>query len=279
MKKFQIALNDTLETRLLATSMLVNIAYLKYPSIKRPCKEEYDCIKYAKIFHGVVAKYEKLPDVLSDDFIDNVDIEKTKYFFDHSNYPIISIHIGDNLKNLSDEECIENAIKNIEFIKDALKNPYRDILVALENMEILSNLNTLNPYFIKRLIKATNCKFLLDTAHATIAAHLLNMNVYDYITELPLEDVVEIHFSGTAYDGDYILSHIKAREEDYELLEYVLNIANPDVITIEYGLYDTHYKRDILNTLPKVSYSQINITALNEILYMYYRVDKLRQKN
>lgn len=274
MKNFDIALNDTLETRLLLSTMLVNVKYLKYPSIQKPCEEIFSEIHHRKIFHGVIAKYDKLPDIFSNDFIFNIDVEKTKYFFKHSSYPILSMHIGDNLDNLLDDKCLENAVKNINFIRENLETD----CIALENMEFLSNLNTLNPEFITKLINKTNTMFLLDTAHATIAANLLNMDIYEYINKLPLNKLCEIHFSGTQIDGNNILSHIKAREEDYKLLEYILNINTPETITIEYGLYDKEYSSKLLNSFPKVSYSKINIEALNEILYMYYRINKLREK-
>lgn len=276
MNNFKIALNDTIETRLLVNLKFLNINYIKYPSIQRPCKEEFNKINYPKIYHGLVARYTDLPDILSDDFINNVNVEKTKYFLTHSNSTIISIHIGDNLKNFSDNECIKNAIKNIDFVKKYIQT--KESYIALENMEDLSNFNTLNPKFIKRLVNETNTKFLFDTAHATVASNLLNMNIYEYVNNLPLDKLYEIHFSGTEFIDGHVLTHIRARKEDYELLEYVLNISSPKVVTLEYGLYDKNYSIDFLNNLPKVSYSKMNIEALNEILFMYYKVNKLRKK-
>ncbi len=276
MNNFKIALNDTLESRLLVSSMLVNVEYIKYPSISKPSEEEFTEIFYRTIYHGLYSKNNKLPDILSPDFLDNLDLEKSIRILSLSNSPGISIHIGDNLKNLSDEECIKNAVKNIKYIKENLLNE-RLLFVYLENMECGSNLNTLNPEFITKLVEATNCNFLLDTAHATIAAGLLNMDVCEYISKLPMDRLYEIHFSGTAREGNTFYSHIKASEHDYKVLEYALSLNTPKIVTIEYGLYDKVYKSGFLNNMQKVSYSKINIEALNEILYMYYRVNKLRK--
>lgn len=276
MNNFVIAFNDTLESRLLVSSMITDIEFIKYPSITKPVEEDFKQIFYNTLFHGLIAKNDTLPDILSPNFKEDLDLDRTRFFLNYSQSPWISIHIGDNLKDLSDDECIINAKKNIQYIRENISND-RLHYIALENMELGSNLNTLKPDFITRLIKETGCKLLLDTAHATIAAHLLNMDVFEYVSKLPLNDLVEIHFSGTAKEKDTIYSHIRAREKDYELLEYILSKKTPYVVTLEYGLYDKVYKSGFLNNMQKVSYSKINIEALNEILYMYYRVNKLRK--
>ncbi len=276
MNDFYIALNDTLETRLLVSSMLVDVEYIKYPSITKPSIEEFKEIYYRTLYHGLYPKKDILPDILSENFRKNLNVEETKKLIKLSNSPGISIHIGDNNENLSDAECILNAKINMNFIKKCFFTD-RTTFIYLENMEEESNLNTLKPEFITRLVNETGSKFLLDTAHATIAAHLLNMDLKEYISKLPMDKLYEIHFSGTAIEGNKVFSHIKAREEDYKILEYALSLNNPQIVTIEYGLYDKHYKNGFLNRQEKVSYSKINMNALNEILYMYYRVNKLRK--
>jgi uncharacterized protein len=91
------------------------------------------------------------------------------------------------------------------------------------------------PDFICHVLEQTQCSFLLDTGHARISAENLGMDAHDYLQLLPLERVVQVHISGPRRVGGSLIDvHQPLQEEDYDLLEFVLTRAHPQVITLEY---------------------------------------------
>ncbi|MBI4481349.1 MAG: DUF692 family protein [Acidobacteria bacterium] len=52
--------------------------------------------------------------------------------------------------------------------------------------------------FLRRFFEATGCGFLLDTAHAWLGAHYQRRPARDYLAELPLDCVTELHIAGVA---------------------------------------------------------------------------------
>ncbi|MEJ2212245.1 MAG: DUF692 family protein [Anaerolineae bacterium] len=54
----------------------------------------------------------------------------------------------------------------------------------------------LQPGFVRDLVREAGCCFLLDVAHARMAAHLLGLDAWAYLAALPLERTTEIHLAG-----------------------------------------------------------------------------------
>jgi hypothetical protein len=101
------------------------------------------------------------------------------------------------------------------------------------------------PEFISELCTAADCGFLLDIPHAKVSAHFLRMDILRYLDLLPLQLTKEIHVSGTLkFEGEGFLwdAHTELEPFDYDLLDYVLQRVNPDVITIEYGGFPNYQK-------------------------------------
>ncbi|MDF2881379.1 MAG: hypothetical protein K0R54_1936 [Clostridiaceae bacterium] len=68
------------------------------------------------------------------------------------------------------------------------------------------------------------------------------MPVRDYIKALTLEKVKEIHTVGTKMTEVGLRdNHLEMNEEDYEILEFVLSITKPDIVTLEYGGFGEHF--------------------------------------
>lgn len=99
------------------------------------------------------------------------------------------------------------------------------------------------PEFVTRVVDATGCGFLLDIAHARIAALYLEMGAYDYLDAMPVEGLREVHITGTAFDEQdaFWKDHTPMSEDDWALAEYVLvRIGRgewhyPEIVALEYG--------------------------------------------
>ena len=92
-----------------------------------------------------------------------------------------------------------------------------------------------------KVILDTNCRFLLDLAHASITADSLSMNVKDYIRSLPLDRLVEMHITGIKLYGGVLTDHFPLQERDLKLFTWALEQIQkgywrkPEIIAFEYG--------------------------------------------
>jgi uncharacterized protein (UPF0276 family) len=98
---------------------------------------------------------------------------------------------------------------------------------------------TADPAFTSEVVTETGCGFLLDLAHARVAAHYEGVPAHDYLLQLPLDSLVEIHVSGPRPgpypDGRLVDAHQPMQEADYQLLAWVLARARPRAVTLEYS--------------------------------------------
>lgn len=107
---------------------------------------------------------------------------------------------------------------------------------------------------VSQVFERTGCGFVLDTGHARVSAGVLETDVYDYVSHLPLERVVQVHVSGPRErDGQLVDAHEPLLEIDYTLLDYLLTRTRPRVVTLEYTRErvalreQLHTLREILN--------------------------------
>jgi len=184
------------------------------------------------------------------------------------NSPHYGIHLAiknsDMYPGMTDENIYECMSKQIQIFKNNLTVP-----LLLENIHDLPKERVLPidhyPYImpeqISRLLTDNDVSFLLDITHAKITAQHHGWNIYDYIRELPLNRVVEIHVNGSGYDKDGFLSdtHQAMENEDYKLLEWVLNYTNPNIVTLEYNGTESEDDDTVIYSLEK---------QLNQIQYI-----------
>ena len=125
-------------------------------------------------------------------------------------------------------------IGNVNSLKQQVELP-----IILENMPNLHPKRyrfESEPAVIARVLEETQTDFLLDLAHARIAARARGISSQEYITALPLERTQQIHLAGVRERGDGQLydAHEPLMEEDYQLLEWTLERTHPQLLTLEY---------------------------------------------
>jgi uncharacterized protein len=99
------------------------------------------------------------------------------------------------------------------------------------------------PETIAQIVRETGCGFLLDIAHARIAALHLEMDEFAYLDMLPVENLREVHVTGTLYDADagYWRDHFEMTPDDWALVDYTLDRIGhglwpqPQIVALEYG--------------------------------------------
>lgn len=93
-----------------------------------------------------------------------------------------------------------------------------------------------DPHFINVVVEQTGVGLLLDLAHARISAHALQLPVEDYLSQLPLDSVCQLHVNRPLWNGSRLWdAHEDLLEPDYALLAWTLSRTEPWAITIEYN--------------------------------------------
>jgi uncharacterized protein (UPF0276 family) len=99
----------------------------------------------------------------------------------------------------------------------------------------------ISPEVIGRVVRETGCGLLLDTAHARITSIHLGLDPREYIAQLPVEALRELHVTGVGHDGQRWRDHMEMTEPDFALAEWVAEqirvgrFAAPWVMALEYG--------------------------------------------
>lgn len=111
---------------------------------------------------------------------------------------------------------------------------------AIENIPYYGFKGTLrfatDPSVINMVCEKANVGLILDIAHARVSASHRKEDVYEYISSLSLNKVKEIHVVGVLITEEGLTDkHLEMQEEDYKLLEWVLTLTDPNIITLEYG--------------------------------------------
>ena len=92
------------------------------------------------------------------------------------------------------------------------------------------------PQFINRVLDKCSAFLLLDLAHARVSAAAFGMSVEEYIYQLPLSRVRQIHLNRPGWRaGRLVDSHLALEDEDYSLLEKVLQDCQPWAVTLEFN--------------------------------------------
>ena len=92
-----------------------------------------------------------------------------------------------------------------------------------------------------KVIRDTGCMLLLDLAHARITADTLGIDVKNYILDLPLDRLVEMHITGVQYHNGVLTDHFGLDQEDWGLLDWSLEKIRsgqwrkPEILAFEYG--------------------------------------------
>jgi uncharacterized protein len=97
------------------------------------------------------------------------------------------------------------------------------------------------PRVFQRVFEEINCGLLLDISHARISARSLGMDEREYISNLPIVRLKEIHFTGLHNINGKLVDHLPVLEEDWPILEWVLGeiksgrFSRPWLFVFEYG--------------------------------------------
>jgi uncharacterized protein (UPF0276 family) len=100
----------------------------------------------------------------------------------------------------------------------------------------------MEPVVITQIIEEAGCGLLLDISHARIAAAGMNMDERSYMSQLPVNRLRELHFTGLhTLENGALQDHLEVLESDWPILDWVLERirsgewARPWMLAFEYG--------------------------------------------
>lgn len=160
--------------------------------------------------------------------------------------PWLSVHLGFSAAEIEFDQWTRAKTPTLplnELFANICRN-VRDLAAAISVPLILENLDycpggayehVCEPGFIAGVLAETGAGLLLDLAHARVSAARMGVPIGEYLAQLPLDRVRQLHISGPRpRDGVLADAHEPLLDEDYELLRDVLSRSKPLALTLEY---------------------------------------------
>ncbi|MCL2255118.1 MAG: DUF692 family protein [Lachnospiraceae bacterium] len=195
-----------------------------------------------------------------------VDFDRANRLLAECGSPHYGLHLAitnaDMAPDMSIKDIPERMAKVVQIFKKKLAVP-----LLLENIPESPQEIVLYDYFpysaaeqIAKIIYDNDVGFLLDLTHAKIACMTRGWDVRDYLRALPLERIREIHVNGAGRDAGGFPddTHEAMEDEDFELLDFVLSYAAPEIISLEYIGTPTEAADEIREKL------RVQLNRLNE---------------
>lgn len=146
---------------------------------------------------------------------------------------LFSARLGIHLPPPDADRALRKYLQALEKVKEEITIPI--ILENLPLQPVEKYFYAANPSLISDILDSSGCGFLLDLAHARLAAAYQGWTVDEYLRQLPLQQVKQIHVSGNRMvEGHLDDAHEAMGEEDYAILEWTLGNCQPTMVTLEY---------------------------------------------
>ncbi len=241
----QLAINYSNAAARLVQSGQIDINYFKTP--------EWDWLVNEASQLKPVAVHFSLE--AGNDNLGQVDWDNVEHLSQLTGTPYINLHLDarqsyypDISVDTANAAEVEKVAKIIMFDVMGVEERFGSERVIIENSPYRGEEdNTMRlcvqPDMITRLVNEISCGLLLDISHAIISAKSLGIGPDEYISQLPLGDVKEMHFAGIQRNhisGQW-MDHVSTQESDWYWLDWVLDRIHsgdcgaPRLLVFEYG--------------------------------------------
>jgi len=184
-------------------------------------------------------------------------LARTHEALERTRAPWLSVHLGFSAAEvlfdvhmtalspaLPRAELFASICRNVRALESAIAVP-----LILENLDYCPGgayEHVCDPAFIAALLSETGAGLLLDLAHARVSASRLQLPIETYLSQLPLDRVRQLHISGPRMrDGVLFDAHEALLDDDYALLEWVLQRAKPLALTLEYNREEAELRMEL----------------------------------
>jgi len=195
------------------------------------------CERYPVVMHGVSLS------IGSVDTIDDNYLKQVKQLAKRVNPAWISDHLcwtGVNSLNMHDllplpytEEAIQHVVARINHVQDYLEQP-----ILIENVSSYLTYKTAEMTeweFLSAIVEQANCRILLDVNNVYVSSVNHQFNPIEYINNIPLNRVYQIHLAGHSQQGHYIIDTHDAPivQDVWDLFYEVAKLLGPISTMIE----------------------------------------------
>ncbi len=185
--------------------------------------------------------------------VDTLDLEylaNLKRFLNRIDAPWWSDHLSftgadhGHLNNLLPlpftREAVDHVVHRVKAVQEYIERP-----LLLENITAYMRLpgaEMSEAQFISEIVETADCGVLLDVNNVYVNALNHNFDPFEFVDQLPLERVVQIHIAGHSREQNMIIDNHGAKvcEPVYKLLNHVLKKTDVRAILLE---RDQHFPR------------------------------------
>ncbi|MDH5162605.1 DUF692 family multinuclear iron-containing protein [Heyndrickxia oleronia] len=241
----KVAVNYSTEAEQLIKDSLIDVDVFKCPDFSKELIQRAERTKPCYVHFGLNAGSGQ---------IENVDWALIKELKNWTQTPYVNVHAVAYSKHYPQFDVLTDESSHINLVVDAV---IRDIeivadKIGIENV-IMENVicrgkgdnmmkSVIDPFVLSEIVNRTGCGFLLDTAHAQMTSICLGLNVKEYISQLPVSSLKELHITGIQKDANGRLrDSMPMTKDDWELASWVLRkienaeFSKPWVVAMEYG--------------------------------------------
>lgn len=183
----------------------------------------------------------------------DTDWEAVAGWLEQTGTPYVNLHLHPDLKDYPGfaidtlgGDQFEQVVKNLLDDVRAATKRFGAERVIVENVPYRGESGNclrpaVEPQVIHRILDECGCGLLLDISHARIAAHFLGWDERQYMSQLPVDRLRELHFTGLHRLDGRLQDHLPALEEDWMVLDWVIECiqsqewALPWMLAFEYG--------------------------------------------
>ena len=160
--------------------------------------------------------------------------------------PYLNTHLSnDRSRSAATEENRMVMLKEWREDLGFLREKLPDVKLIAENLpwhEFMPELEiACEPSLISEIIEEYDLGLLLDLSHAQISAGMMGMDYRDYIAQLPLNRLAELHITGIREYNGYPTDHFEMQANDWAVAEWAAaqiesgNWRKPEIVAFEYG--------------------------------------------
>ena len=178
--------------------------------------------------------------------IQNLNFELIERFLRTTPTPHLNTHLSnipaleaDNLANR--KRMLSNWKADIAFLRERLPG----VKIIAENLpwhDFLPYLKTAAyPDLISEVIEDCDLGLLLDLSHAQISSLAFGTDFKNYISQLPLNRLAELHITGIRDYAGFPTDHFELQRQDWAAVEWAAEQINngawrkPEIVAFEYG--------------------------------------------
>lgn len=185
--------------------------------------------------------------------LNRTDWGQVEELLDQTDTPYVNLHLNPTLQDFPESDVVtpdqsqfDRVVAHLLTDVQAATERFGPERIIVENVPYRGTGGktmrpAVEPAVIRRIINETGCGLLLDISHARIAAHSLGIEERDYMMQLPVERLRELHFTGLHNLDGRLQDHLPVLEADWPVLDWVVDRirsaewARPWLLAFEYG--------------------------------------------